>query len=143
MMNNSPLEDHTELARWMEEAAKGATPQEWFNDGDHIIWREVQVRGPDGESERAQEAVAETGPPQADHIATANPLNVTTLAQAYLATHAALTSAEAALERLGSMEAFETSRMIDKLHDAELLARIEFARSTLAALKPTERSANG
>ena len=36
-----------------------------------------------------------------------------------------------ALERLGSMEAFNLSRAIDPKHDAELLARIDFARAAL------------
>jgi hypothetical protein len=36
----------------------------------------------------------------------------------------------AALERLGSMEAFEGSRCVTK-HDDELIARIDFARSAL------------
>lgn len=37
----------------------------------------------------------------------------------------------AALERIASMEAFETSRAIDQIHDAELLARIEYAQASL------------
>lgn len=38
----------------------------------------------------------------------------------------------AALERLGSTEAFVLSRMIDKERDAELIARLEYARSAVA-----------
>jgi len=38
---------------------------------------------------------------------------------------------EAALRRLGSMEAFTLARTIDKDSDAELLARIDFARDVL------------
>jgi hypothetical protein len=47
-----------------------------------------------------------------------------------------------ALERLGSMEAFVTSRSINAEHDAELLARIEFAREALrlhATPTPTDQ----
>jgi len=40
-----------------------------------------------------------------------------------------------ALERLAGMEAFTNSRMVDPDRDAELLARIDFARAILAQLK--------
>ncbi len=40
-----------------------------------------------------------------------------------------------ALERLAGMEAFTNSRMVDPDRDAELLARIDFARLILAQLK--------
>ncbi len=39
-----------------------------------------------------------------------------------------LAKAEATILRLGSMEAFEVSRTIDKRHDGELLARIDYAQ---------------
>jgi hypothetical protein len=43
----------------------------------------------------------------------------------------ALSRAEGALERLGSTEAFDVARAIDPERDAELLARIDFARAAL------------
>lgn len=43
-----------------------------------------------------------------------------------------------ALERLGSMEAFEVARAVNVAADAELLARISFARAVLAA-QPEEK----
>ena len=43
----------------------------------------------------------------------------------------------AALERVGSMEAMTLGRMIDQHRDAELLARIKFARAALASKEAT------
>ncbi len=42
----------------------------------------------------------------------------------------------AALERLGSMEAFEGPRTIKEFADDELIARIDFARATLLEKQP-------
>jgi len=43
-----------------------------------------------------------------------------------------------ALGRIGSMDAFTISRPVDKVRDAELIARIDFARAVVASLKVRE-----
>lgn len=47
----------------------------------------------------------------------------------------------AAMRRLGSSEAFETSRSIDPVRDAELLARMDYARS-LSIDPPSDEGAD-
>jgi hypothetical protein len=49
----------------------------------------------------------------------------------------AIRAQRAALARLGSMEAFTVSRCVDATRDAELMARIEFALSSLASKEPS------
>jgi hypothetical protein len=56
-----------------------------------------------------------------------------TLARTVRAQAAEVAGLRAALERLGSMEAFTLSRVIDPERDAELLARVDFARASLKA----------
>lgn len=47
---------------------------------------------------------------------------------------------EGVLERLGSMETFTISRMVDHRHDGELLARIDYARQALSPAPETAGS---